>query len=193
MTEIFEFILSNYVWILVIVLLILLAIIGSVAEKSVFGDSNKTNELDDREQKNEVVFSDKKIGDVFKQNDTIDSPTQAEMKTTSDASYNNNINFSIDNNNLSKEQTSTVADDIKTNLNGERLLSNLEEKLKTLDNEINGVLPKKQLIEDNVLEDIDDLSIDFNNKLNKKDNVDLTNIDLPDVRNTKVSKKNIWR
>ena len=115
------------------------------------------------------------------------------MKTTSDASYNNNINFSIDNNNLSKEQTSTVADDIKTNLNGERLLSNLEEKLKTLDNEINGVLPKKQLIEDNVLEDIDDLSIDFNNKLNKKDNVDLTNIDLPDVRNTKVSKKNIWR
>ena len=60
MTEIINFIIVNYTWILAIVILILLAIIGGIADRTNFGEG-KSNIEEKKQETPDIDLSNKRI------------------------------------------------------------------------------------------------------------------------------------
>ena len=59
--QILEYILANYTWFLIGIVLILLAIIGYHADKTNFGQGKKENSKEDKPDKNENLVDEEKI------------------------------------------------------------------------------------------------------------------------------------
>lgn len=189
MTEIINFILTNYVWILVIVLLMLLAIIGSIAEKSFFKNPNN----DEKKEEEQIDLTNKKMSDIFGDNNTLNKEDNIESQNTNQINSANEVStISVDN--PKDVQNPTVNVQNKEIISNAKLMSNLEDKLEKLDVRINEALPKRDTLDDYMLDDVDDLSIDINNiGKSKKGTTDFDDIELPNIDSKKKNKKDLWK
>ena len=73
-------------------------------------------------------------------------------------------------------------------------ISNIEDKLSELDKEIYGVLPKKDEFDSSILEELEDLSFDIKQNHNSKlkDEFDLDDLKLPEIKSLKDDTDDIW-
>lgn len=192
MTEIINFILSNYAWILVVVLIILLAIIGSVAEKSFFGIETKIPNDGDQKKEKYNELKNKKMSDLFKNNEKY-----SEESTSNSKILDNNVitNEAVNNaaNKDNKQVEITNFNNIENKFEQKSMMSSLEDKLKDLDKEINDILPKREVLDNDFIDEFEDLSMDLDAEKKTKDDFDLSDIELPQIKKSKTSKKNIWQ
>ena len=157
-----EYIVSNYTWFLSGTIIILLAIIGSYAEKTNFGQGRP------KEPKNENT------------ND---------FELPQDKTISEYVNDNINGNDFSDLAIPTEMDD---NNSKKENYEDFEKSFQNFDEEFNEVLPEKDIIDDDLLDDIDDLSFDKTQKINLGDIPDLDDVELPEIKKIKSDDENIW-
>lgn len=215
MAEILEYITANYTWFLGGAIIILLAIIGSYADKTNFGQGKKN--IEKTEEQEMAKLENKRLSEY------INSDSTEKEKTNLDINDNNNKNISPDNSVIdSTEKIKNLGDndnlvsdnkikksELELNINDilsdtaskANYISNeeknednsFEESYNKLDEEFNAILPKKEVIEDDMLEDIENLSLDKTQKFNLNDIPDLDDVELPEINKLGKSEKNIWK
>lgn len=214
MPDIVQYFMNNYIWILSIIIVILLAVIGYFADKTNFGQGTKDDpeKNETKDNTKDLDLSDKPIDKV---EDSLTQPIQPEF-TNSES----DIHEQKDDN---KEQDSTVeltetdgnehVNDLSTTTekDKENFSQPLDsfitpvEKIKQsstpeppkndidVDQVFNEAIPVKSLIDDDLISDIDNLTLD-----NKKDEEveipDLDDIELPKIQSLSDDKEeDIWR
>ena len=213
MEVIYDFIVTNYIWILVAIVLIILAIIGSFIDKSFFGEKGKKDNDDVKNGKtnsdivpnttesapenklDNVLGNEKKnvVGELPQESDNkqqvVDNIQKEEVANTNTAN-NNTINTSVVNINNTANTNTANNDNGSVNL-----MKNIEEKLSSLDNELKSSLPEKNLIDSDILDDIDELNIDETkqSKDNLFEKVKVDDIELPTIKSMKETDKDIWK
>ncbi len=201
MGEILEYIMSNYTWLLGGLIIILLAIIGRYADKTNFGQGNKPKE----DLNNTLDLDGKKFNDFFEEssndeNINIDNNLKEEQQVTIDDFGNDlpiqqkkelndeqgiNLNTKTD-----KKDKEIITNDIENNEQTNN--DTFEEEFDKFDEEFNSILPKKDIISDELLDDIDNISIEEKNQENN-DIPDLDDVELPKIKNLKKDEEDIWK
>lgn len=217
MTKILEYITLNYTWFLGGAILILLAIIGYYADKTNFGQAKSKKDEDDNENKIDESLN---LVDSFQtetDNQMLEEqPIQEEVLTSDNVNsepQNKNINNSeevvvektkpkITKKKKMKQTDAKKLEEIRRSLMEQKSeikveLSKVDSKpdvFSAFDDEFNSLVPKKDILEDDLLSDIQDIKIDKPQKKKKeiKDVPDLDNVELPKIKKMESSKKNIW-
>lgn len=105
----------------------------------------------------------------------------------------------VDNNsNIEKSDISTTEEPITfENINENQIDTDLtetkEDTIEDFDKVFDTVVPKKDIINDDILEDIEDLSLEKTQVFNTEDIPDLDDVDLPEIRDTNLSENDIWK
>ena len=142
MESVLEYIMSNYTWFLGGAILILLAIIGRYADKTNFGQGKETKEneeinLEELKEESDIQVSvDSKQETNEQDNLVVESKSNANLIETSESVQSNNFNVQVDK---------------KTNF---------EDKFKEFDKEFDELVPKKGIVNDELLDEIESLSFD---------------------------------
>lgn len=214
MTEILEYITANYTWFLGGAIIILLAIIGSYADKTNFGqgkrsiekpeepemsklENKRLNELignnSEKNNYNNDIDKFKNVNEVINiGNNTINEPLQSELSNNKiiESEIQNSVSGEFNKADIiskNQEKVEDLYNDIEDNDDS------FEESYSKLDEEFNAILPKKEIIEDDLLEEIDNLSLDKTQKFNLNDIPDLDDVELPEINKIKKSEQNIWK
>lgn len=69
----------------------------------------------------------------------------------------------------------------------------LDETFAEYDSEINYLLPKKNLIDDELLDEIENLSVDKASSRDLTETLDLSNLELPKIKNIVEEETDIWK
>lgn len=264
MTEIIEYITLNYVWFLGGLILILLAIIGSYADKTNFGQP-KSKSLSEELKDKKVELENKKLGDLVGIDDNVDEENLEEIKNDDSdlISQESDINESesLDSEeqdsseieSLDKEPSLDIdLENLETNGSEEsnQLYSNLEDlnisnrenglndaplnknnnigdlnlkdntiasqeshndteeqdkrensdelmdALTKFDEAFEAIVPKREIIDADLLDDIDDLNLDDSKKFKSTEIPDLDDVELPEISNLKIDNienNDIWK
>ena len=207
-----NFVMSYYVWFLAGAILILLAIIGAYADKTNFGQGKKeeNKSTDDQIDLKNIKLSDavgnKNIKDDTK-TDNVNMDNNKIDKNIS-VSENNNNNISMPNaedlsnkkidvvkesNNVSTNNSAEIFKPNEDNITSKSL--NLDEKLSKLDSAINDMLPEKELIDTSILDDVSDMDVGLDDKklFESKDDFNLGDLKLPEIKKPKKQPKNVWK
>ena len=181
MAEVVSFLVSNYVWILVIVIITLLAIIGGYANKTNFGEGEKKEKAKNNEDINSNI-----------QNITLNDAIGIKQETQN--KQDNNIDNVETQENINAVNSPTKNVETSNNIKNENIFKSIEDKLSSLDNELNSILQKKDVINDNILEDIDDMSFSNEKKSEKKvfNDIKTSDIELPEIKSLKDKDEDIW-
>ena len=188
MNTILEYIVSNYTWILCGIIIILLAIIGSYADKTNFGQGkqNKSSEED------ENLPTDVKLNEFINIQTQKDDDKQEENNNTiaDDSKTENFKDIKTDNSKIDNlGDVSFEVQDLKT-----KPQKSFEDQFEQFNEEFNETLPEKEVISEDLLDEIDSLSLDKTQKLNFDDIPDLDDVELPEIRNLKSNKdEDIWK
>lgn len=223
MNGLLDFFANNYIWFIVGIVVIILALIGRYADKTNFGQNKDDNLIEDNKTETTPTESIQENTDdeVAKENsfDIIENRKLEEESTVynmddidksskDDSEYvyydSNQVSkpetiYSISSNNNKKIETPN--DNIEIKKAEEPILEvkeqpkkkDFEETYQKLDNEINSLLPKKDLLDGELLEDIDDLSLDKTQKIDISDIPDLDDVDLPKIKDLKDDTEDIWK
>ena len=180
MTFLYDFIITNYIWILITVIVILLAIIGSYADKTNFGEGKKT-ELE--EDKKKIDLTNKKLSDF------VPGSKKGEKEV---APENKNINEDINVSNASPVQNTIEKVDTKVESGFEG--QTVEEKLANMDKEISEILPQKDEFDSSILDELEDLSFDTETdlKFKKNNSFSLDDLELPKIKSLKEDTEDVW-
>lgn len=154
---------------------------------SVEGESNLDNSTQEQNLDQLQSETDKSsnsdetdINYVDELTDDLFNPIESEQTNSNDEEKNE----TYDSNNIEKSNDLTEnSDSTKTR----------EDEFKDFDKEFDMVVPKKDIMNEGILEDIEDLSLDNTQVFNKEDIPDLDNIDLPEIRDTNFSENDIWK
>lgn len=196
MTEVLEYIVSNYTWIIIGIIIILLAIIGSYADKTNFGQGKSKDKKEDLDS------------DTISVNDfeyqTLDNNMQEdnnnkEEEKSDDALEHNDAQTSKTINNIdekSNDENVSNEDHAETQSNTDQVGQNetqetFEEKFDKFDKEFNSVLPEKNVINGDLLEDIDSLSLEKAD-FTSSEIPDLDDIELPKIKQIE-KEEDIWK
>ena len=90
------------------------------------------------------------------------------------------------------EDTKEEKNIIKENLNTTKE-ENFDNKFDELDQEIEEFLPEKGIIDTDLLDEIDNLSLDKTQKISFDDIPDLDDVELPKIKNLKSTDDDIWK
>ena len=224
MTQVLEYILANYTWFLVGAVLVLLAIIGYYADKTNFGQGNKTSQNQNDLGKNEdnsIDISNVRLSDVTKpenKNEILDIPVDVSnnnsdeniqisltdsnselnaensiVKDNNDTVNNMDVKFNkIENTEPSVEQISTT-EESQDVINNESVVQSNEEKFNMFSAEFDSLLPKKNIINTDLLSDIEDLELDKTQKIDLSGVPDLDDIELPKIVGLSSNDEDIWK
>ncbi len=209
MIQILEYIVSHYAWFLGGAILVLLAIVGYYADKTNFGQG-KNIELEKDKSKDitnmrlsETIGEAQKENDVIKkdesmQNNILDSkktednsllditqPQKVENASNSDASVKENF----EKREVAANQVINVA--VTEQKNNEKTAE--EVALENFNKEFDSLLPKKELIATDLLNDIDELSFERTQKINLAELPDLDDIELPEIKNLVNEEQDVWK
>ena len=195
MIEIINFVELYYIWFIIAGIVILLAVIGYYADKTNFWQNN-VDENEDGENLKNIGILDYAKAEAVNSNDNknnvelniseeiapkiVDnSPVVLQNQIPSEnVEYTNNINFE-------KEQKNNIE-----SINHKVSVLN-ENQIIKFENEFNSVLPEKELITSDLLEDIDELKLDKTQKINLGDIKNLEDIELPNING--VEEEEIWK
>ena len=160
-----DFIMSHYITILIIVIIIIFALIGRYVEKKGFlaPASEKKNEV----KKTETIEEAKTEEKPETQKEAVDITMVPKVEQTNDISI----------------------EDIDSALFAPIEGNNEYDKL---NKEVKNLLPKKDLIDDDMLNDIDNLSLDKTQKYNFGEIPDLDDVDLPKIKKAD-EEEDIWK
>ena len=193
MTEIINFIIVNYTWILAIVILILLAIIGGIADRTNFGEG-KSNIEEKKQETPNIDLSNKRMDDFFSNEKKSDDNNADVNKETNNNNFSSQ-NQTIANNNISQSSNAMSNVQNEPTSSNKDIMKSLEDKLSSLDSEINSALPKKSIINNDMLEDIDDMSFEgkdlFNDTFDNDFGTD--DLDLPRIKSPKKENEDVWK
>lgn len=210
MNSVIEFIMANYTWIVVGLIIILLAIIGGYADKTNFGQG-KSKSLEENTDNNENNLNQQSILPVDNNNQKVDEKiNNVEQVNSSPIVYNGTVqnsensqgtqNIQTDqsihtmavNNNLIDVNNRTInVENIDLNKSSNEF-KDFNDKFDKFDEEFNSVLPKKDIIDDSLLDDIDNLSLDKTQKLDLSI-PDLDDVELPRISSLETEQKKIWK
>lgn len=178
MSEIIEFILANYTWLLGVAIIILLAIIGSYADKTNFGQGkqieqdNKNEEIIQQDSE-EVLDTDSNVNVIEEEENTKE--TEKDLETVSD------------------EKDNYDAKDISLNNNEEEKQKEFDRNFEEFNEEFEEFLPEKEVIDGDLLDEIEGLSLDKTQKIKLSDIPDLDDVELPKIKNLKSIDDDIWK
>lgn len=204
MEKVLEYISLNYTWFLFGAIIILLAIIGRYADKTNFGQGKVKEE---KSKEKNIDLQDITLKEYIDQNkETRKEELKEEIKDSNIVVENNlNQNNVVLQNNLNQQnvndshlQNQTIIDFNIKDLNNSMDLKSeqnkiFEESFEKLDEEFDLILPKKQVMDTDLLEDIDNLSLDNTQKISITDIPDLDDVDLPEIKKLKPEKEDIWK
>ena len=197
MQSILEYITLNYTWILGVSIIILLAVIGYYADKTNFGQGKQTEDIN-KDKINEFSLEGKRMEDLLEQNkdnnvdveknDVISpgSVANTDLNNVNTKSVNNDKDSAINNSGFIYKKDELVNDKLNS-------LENSEQKFNNFEKEFNELLPKKEIMDDELLDEIDNLSLDKTQKINLSNIPDLDDVELPRIKTLKFDEEDIWK
>lgn len=245
--EIVNFFVSNYIWFLGAIIIILLAIIGYVADKTNFGQGkNMDDQIDieslnsmgidqlysrniEQQEKEDQVKKEQQIPNTLQSennnlnlqepdlNNLFDQNNNLENNVTNEEN-NNILNLSNDLSisepvNLSevKQETKNINVDLSSVLASTQVINDKIDKMKNnvginlevetavdyndndFDEEFNLLLPEKEVIENDLLSDIEDIELDKTLKYDFSDISNFSNIELPSIKDVNKKNHDLWK
>ena len=158
-----NFIMSNYIAIIIVVMIVIFALIGRYVEKSgLLAQAQDKN----KEAKKQVEV---KIEEPVKQETITPQPEEIKKEQTADS------NISIED--IDKALFAPIDDN---------------KEYAQFNNEVKELLPKKDIMDDSLLSDINNLSLDKTQKYNFGDIPDLDDVDLPKIKKAD-EEEDIWK
>ena len=181
MEAIIEYIMANYTWFLVGTIIILLAIIGSYADKTNFGQGKQK---ETKEKTKEELIKDlegktlnEAMGIPVEQNKEEDElPEQTPVIEETPV----------------VEET-PVAQLEETPIETETPVEPIDIEYNNLNQQFNEVVPEESIIDSNMLDEIDNLSLDKTQQIDVVDIPDVDDVDLPEIKNLKEADEDIWK
>jgi len=204
METILEYIMNNYTWFLGGSIVILLAVIGYYADKTNFGqkkDKEQNIKTEDELSKDEEVvinnsITEKKVtveeaqekqkGQVTINNIEILSDRAKESEPLKE---NSKIISKENNSNNFSELKMTKVSSQENDLNNK---NELELSFEKFDKEFDELLPKKEIIDDELLDEIESLSLDKTQKIDLTNIPDLDDVELPKIKSFESDEEDIW-
>ena len=165
-----EYIMLNYTWFLGGAIIILLAIIGSYADKTNFGQG-KTKE-DDSEKLRELELEKLKLQQQLEQAQRVQEETPVVENQVED-----------------KTEEVIVQQPKKE----EPTLESYEEKYAKFDKAFDALLPKKGFDDGDLLDEIESISLDKTQKIDITEIPDLDDVDLPKIKSLDPVDEDIWK
>lgn len=206
-----EYIAANYIWILAGLITLLLIIIGYYADKTNFGQNNDVEEepnvIDDTNDESEVINPTEISQDQnVPQDNQMDLIEMQPALETSVEEPTKEIETPIVEESIATEEAEESAQTIESPVIEEpKELENTIEQPKEepekvdsfeqYEEEINELLPEKDIMSiqaDDLLTDINNLSLDKTQKLNLSDIPDLDDVDLPRIKKLQKEDEDIW-
>ena len=184
MIQILEYIAQNYTLFLSVLVLILLAIIGYYADKTNFGQG-KNQEKEPKETK-ENIEEQKTLNDAIKSNDSLNEEKVTENVDQIEVTEEKNEN--AEENKLKEALVENTINEI----NSEESIIKKEEQIKEFD-EIESLLPKKELINSDLLNEIEGMEFNSIKEKTSFDVPDLDDISLPKIKNLVEKEQDIWK
>lgn len=185
MQTILEYIMLNYIWIIVGSIIILLAVIGYYADKTNFGQG-KTIETENDNIIDIASLHGKRMEDLFEHNGDVSNKLSLNPENTN-ASINltpsNNINTSQNIENMNFENMNSQIDS----------LNQSEENFEKFDKEFNELLPKKEIIDGDLLDEVNNLSFDKTQKIQISDILNVDDVELPEIKTLPIEEEDIWK
>ena len=184
MIQILEYIAQNYTLFLSVLVLILLAIIGYYADKTNFGQG-KNQEKEQKETK-ENIEEQKTLNDAIEVNDSSNEEKVTENVDQIEVTEEKNEN--AEENKLKEALVENTINEI----NSEESIIKKEEQIKEFD-EIESLLPKKELINSDLLNEIEGMEFNSIKEKTSFDVPDLDDISLPKIKNLVEKEQDIWK
>ena len=178
MKSFLEYIMLNYTWFLGGAIIILLAIIGSYADKTNFGQG-KTKE-DESERLRELELEKLKLQQQLQEVQRA----QEEMPVVQ------NKTEELKEKVIETEQPEKIG---KTINNGETTLESYEEKYARFDKTFDALIPKKGFDDGDLLDEIESISLDKTQKIDITEIPDLDDVDLPKIKSLEPVDEDIWK
>lgn len=217
MERVLEYITQNYTLFLFGGIIILLAIIGYYADKTNFGQNSSNKKSDNntsqvKNSENVDLNNDSNVGidnKNLKSNDSLalsqdntnnnslgnsDHALEAKNPITHTPENKKNNNAIVDI--ISKELTLIDSNVILNNeVRKKKEIANKkkEEEFDKLNDEFDSLLPRREIISDDLLSEIDDLELGKTQKFDLKDLKRLDNIKLPRISDTVIDEQDIWK
>lgn len=166
-----EYIMLNYTWFLGGAIIILLAIIGSYADKTNFGQG-KTKE-DESEKLRELQLEKLKLQQQLEQAQRVQEETPVVQNQVEEK----------------KEETIVIQQPKKE----EPSLESYEEKYAKFDKAFDALLPKKGFDDGDLLDEIESISLDRTQKIDITEIPDLDDVDLPKIKSLDPVDEDIWK
>ena len=196
MESVLEYVMEYYTWFLGGAIIILLAIIGYYADKTNFGEGKEKKEIDKDDKLNfNKLNKNQTLGETV---DTAYTNQEniVEQQEFLDSQKNEDVN---EENHSSVQQESTI--NINEQITNQEDYSNLqqetpisfEDEFEKFDKEFDEILPKKDIINDELLEEIDNLTLDKTQKLDLNDIPDLDDVDLPKIKTFEPEEQDVWK
>ena len=201
MEAVVDYIMSNYTWFLGGLIIILLAVIGYYADKTKFGQGSSTKQDSDDLINFNSDLENKKINDLVKNVD-LNQPEVIEEKQNFDE--NKTEESQLIEENLTEIEQNPQEDfcdseeqpkeeTINLDENSVEVLDPFDNQFDDFDKEFNELLPEKSIVDENMLDDIDDISFDKTQKLTFDNEIDLSELDLPKIKSFELDDKDIWK
>ena len=184
-----EYIMLNYTWFLGGTIIILLAIIGSYADKTNFGQG-KTKE-DESEKLRELQL------EKLKLQQQLDQAQKSQKESNVVHKKENQVVSRVDN--KVEEITEEVIEipeskkGGKTTKKEESTLESYEEKYAKFDKAFDALLPKKGFDDGDLLDEIESISLDKTQKIDITEIPDLDDVDLPKIKSLDPVDEDIWK
>lgn len=196
MEIILEYVEQHYILFLIIFILILLAIVGYFAEKKYFANS-------DFKKEEPKKLDNLKFNDVINQKQTSQETLEQPVEIKNEPNVSVNIEKmnknTVDKMLIQNEQTSQsqhlIVSQTNLNNNSEQVdeISIAEENFNKISEEIDTLLPEKEFINVDLLDDIDELELGKTQKIDLNLVPDLDDIDLPKIKKLVDEEQDIWR
>ena len=220
MTQVLEYITQNYTLFLFGAIMILLAVIGYYAEKTNFGQGKVDKKKDEKNSNKEIDLKNSNLEGVtnnIDDNSKLDIENDIQNNTENlvdDMTVDVEINSIEKNENITEpvhekeEIVNPIIDAINKELNlvSPDVIFNVEEIKKEetknkkreeafnkFSDEFDALLPKREIISDDLLSEIDDLELGKTQKFNLKDFKRFDNIKLPRISDTVTDDQDIWK
>lgn len=169
-----EYIMLHYTWFLAGAIIILLAIIGYYAERTNFGQGKTNN----KEEDNNLDIEENILEDSI--------PEENEQEIIGEEQK------LIPEEGNEKDVVEEITSD--SSVDGVNKTSEtLEESFEKFDKEFEEILPQKEIIDDELLAEIESLSLDKTQKIDLSDILDLDDVELPKIKDLKPENEDIWK
>lgn len=191
MIQILEYIAQNYTLFLSVLVLILLAIIGYYADKTNFGQGK--NQEKESKEVNDNKEEQKTLNEAIKTNDSSNEEKLVENVDKIEIAEEKNENAEEKNENAEENKLKeALVENTINEINSEESIIKKEEQIKEFD-EIESLLPKKELINSDLLNEIEGMEFNSIKEKTSFDVPDLDDISLPKIKNLVEKEQDIWK